>query len=70
MQISNVDTTGEWITRRTGIKERRISLKGAGESTTDLATSASLKACILLGDGAGAVVVASTRKHRLHHRFR
>jgi 3-oxoacyl-[acyl-carrier-protein] synthase-3 len=41
---SIVDTTDEWITRRTGIKERRISSKGGKESTTDLATQACLKA--------------------------
>jgi len=39
-----VDTTDEWIIRRTGIKERRISLKGERESTTDLTTQASVKA--------------------------
>jgi len=44
-----VDTTDEWITRRTGIKERRISVKGAKESTTDLATQASLKAIEMAG---------------------
>jgi 3-oxoacyl-[acyl-carrier-protein] synthase-3 len=30
---SIVDTTDEWITRRSGIKERRISSKGGREST-------------------------------------
>lgn len=44
-----VDTTDEWITRRTGIKERRISAKGEKESTTDLATQASLKAMEMAG---------------------
>jgi len=39
-----VDTSDEWIMRRTGIKERRISSDGQGEGTSDLATSASLKA--------------------------
>ena len=39
-----VDTTDEWIVRRSGIKERRISSNGRKESTTDLATQASLKA--------------------------
>jgi 3-oxoacyl-[acyl-carrier-protein] synthase-3 len=38
-----VDTSDEWIIRRTGIKERRISLKN-GESTADLASLASKKA--------------------------
>jgi len=41
---SIVDTSDEWITRRTGIKERRISSDGRGEDTSELATSASLKA--------------------------
>ena len=36
-----VDTSDEWITQRTGIKERRISL---GEDTTEMAVQASLKA--------------------------
>ena len=39
-----VDTSDEWITRRSGIKERRISSKGKKETATDLATQASLKA--------------------------
>jgi 3-oxoacyl-[acyl-carrier-protein] synthase-3 len=34
-----VDTTDEWITTRTGIKERRI-LKGEGKGTSDLAVEA------------------------------
>ena len=38
-----VDTSDEWITRRTGIKERRIS-QGEGENTFNLAADASLKA--------------------------
>ncbi|MBW2358920.1 MAG: ketoacyl-ACP synthase III, partial [Deltaproteobacteria bacterium] len=44
-----VDTTDEWITRRTGIKERHISSKGGNENTTDLATKASLKAIEMAG---------------------
>lgn len=36
-----VDTSDEWISSRTGIKERRIS---EGENTSDLATKAALKA--------------------------
>ncbi|GBG94580.1 3-oxoacyl-ACP synthase 3 [Ligilactobacillus salitolerans] len=35
-----MDTSDEWITARTGIKERRISL---GENTSDLCTKAALK---------------------------
>ncbi len=41
---SIVDTSDEWITRRTGIKERRISSNGQGENTSDMAATASLKA--------------------------
>jgi len=37
-----VDTTDEWITSRTGIKERRIAAEG--QSTSDLATEAAKKA--------------------------
>jgi len=44
-----VDTTDEWIIRRTGINERRLSSKGEHESTTDLATQASLNAMEMAG---------------------
>src|SRR5216110_3371524 len=37
-----VDTSDEWITTRTGIKERRIAAKG--EETSDMAAKAALKA--------------------------
>src|SRR5205809_2940765 len=37
-----VDTSDEWITTRTGIKERRIAAKG--EDTSDMAAKAALKA--------------------------
>ena len=37
-----VDTSDEWITTRTGIKERRIA--ASDEATSDLATNAALKA--------------------------
>src|SRR5689334_16053521 len=37
-----VDTSDEWITSRTGIKERRMA--AADEFTSDLATQAALKA--------------------------
>lgn len=39
-----VDTTDEWITSRTGIKERRI-LKGEGLGTSDMAAKAVLSLC-------------------------
>jgi len=44
-----VDTSDEWIVRRSGIKERRISSKERDESTADLATQASLKALEMAG---------------------
>src|SRR3954470_14416515 len=37
-----VDTSDEWITTRTGIKERRVAADG--EQTSDMATKAALKA--------------------------
>src|SRR5436853_2850841 len=37
-----VDTSDDWITTRTGIKERRVAAKG--EDTSDMATEAALKA--------------------------
>src|SRR6266567_3570595 len=37
-----VDTSDEWITTRTGIKERRIAAKD--EQTSDMASKAALKA--------------------------
>ena len=37
-----VDTSDEWITQRTGIKERRILEEG--KSTSDMATAAALDA--------------------------
>jgi 3-oxoacyl-[acyl-carrier-protein] synthase-3 len=39
-----VNTSDEWITRRTGIKQRRIASKEAGESTTELGARAALNA--------------------------
>jgi 3-oxoacyl-[acyl-carrier-protein] synthase-3 len=39
-----VDTTDEWITTRTGIKERRI-LKGEGKATSDLCAPVALEIC-------------------------
>lgn len=46
---SIVDTTDEWIIRRSGIKERRIASNGNKESTADLAAQASLKALEMAG---------------------
>lgn len=44
-----VDTSDEWIIRRTGIKERHISSIQEKESSTDMATMASLKALDMAG---------------------
>jgi len=42
LQKSGLDTTHEWIVKRTGVSERRIA--GADETTSDLGYKASLKA--------------------------
>ncbi len=39
-----VETSDEWITRRTGIKERRIAMSDKNESTTDLGALAARRA--------------------------
>ncbi|MEE8398830.1 MAG: beta-ketoacyl-ACP synthase III [Desulfobacterales bacterium] len=44
-----VDTSDEWITRRTGIKERHIASNARNESTADLASQAGLKAMEMAG---------------------
>jgi len=44
-----VDTNNEWIVRRSGIEERRISSKDLNETTTDLATQASKNALDMAG---------------------
>ena len=44
-----VDTSDEWIMRRTGIKERRISSNGGRENATDLTTQAAVKAIEMAG---------------------
>ncbi|MBN2419781.1 MAG: ketoacyl-ACP synthase III [Deltaproteobacteria bacterium] len=44
-----VETSDEWIRKRTGIEERHISMKDKDESTTALATEASLKAMDMAG---------------------
>jgi 3-oxoacyl-[acyl-carrier-protein] synthase-3 len=56
-----VDTTDEWITSRTGIKERRI-LKGEGKGTSDLMVPAALEALRKRGISASEVdlVIACT----------
>ena len=55
-----VETTDEWITSRTGIKERRIA--ATTEFTSDLATQAALRAMQMAGVGAeqiDLIIVAS-----------
>lgn len=44
-----VDTSDEWITRRTGIKERHIASNRRNESTADLSSQAALKAMEMAG---------------------
>ncbi len=44
-----VDTNNEWIVRRSGIEERRISSKDLNETTTDLAVQASRNALDMAG---------------------
>jgi 3-oxoacyl-[acyl-carrier-protein] synthase-3 len=44
-----VDTSDEWITRRTGIKECRISSNRQREDTSEMATRASLRALEMAG---------------------
>ena len=55
-----VETSDEWITTRTGIKERRLA--AADEFTSDLATKAALRAMEMAGVTAGQldlIIVAS-----------
>ncbi|MBW1867527.1 MAG: 3-oxoacyl-ACP synthase, partial [Deltaproteobacteria bacterium] len=49
-----VDTSEEWITTRTGIKERRI-LKGEGLGTSDMAVDAVKKILLKTGTSADEV---------------
>jgi 3-oxoacyl-[acyl-carrier-protein] synthase III len=63
-----VDTSDEWITRRTGIKERRISRKEIDESTTDLGTRAAKAAMEMADvspDQVDAIVVATVTADHL-----
>lgn len=48
-----VDTSDEWITRRSGIRERRVAMSGAGESTTELGARAARQALAMAGLTAG-----------------
>ncbi|MEJ2156319.1 MAG: ketoacyl-ACP synthase III [Desulfobacteraceae bacterium] len=63
-----VDTSDEWITRRTGIKERRVSNKNHKESTTDLGTAAARRALEMAGlspDNIDTIVVATVTADHL-----
>ena len=63
-----VETSDEWITRRTGIKERRISNKNADESTTALGTKAARAAMEMAGitpDQIDTIIVATVTADHL-----
>jgi 3-oxoacyl-[acyl-carrier-protein] synthase III len=63
-----VETSDEWITRRTGIKERRIACKEDGESTTDLGTRAAraaMEMADIAPDQIDAIVVATVTADHL-----
>ena len=63
-----VDTTDEWITRRTGIKERRIACRSIGESTTELgarAARAAMEMADVSPDKIDAIVVATVTADHL-----
>jgi 3-oxoacyl-[acyl-carrier-protein] synthase-3 len=47
LQKMGLDTTDEWITQRTGVRERRIAEPGV--NTSDLAYEASVKALEMAG---------------------
>ena len=62
-----VDTNNEWIVRRSGIEERRISSKDLNETTTDLATQASRNALDMAGispDNLDMIVVGTVTPDR------
>lgn len=50
-----VDTSDEWITRRTGIKQRRIAKIGNNETTADLGTKAARGALDMAGIDAARI---------------
>jgi len=64
---SIVDTTDEWIVRRSGIRERRISSTERDENTTDLSARASTKALEMAGvsaDELDMIVVGTVTSDR------
>ncbi len=50
-----VETSGEWIVRRTGIRERRIASRNRSENTAELASLAARRALDMAGLEAGEV---------------
>ncbi len=63
-----VDTSDEWITRRTGIKERRIASKNVNESTTDMGSQAAKAAMQMAGvtpDQIDTIIVATVTADHL-----
>ena len=65
---SIVDTTDEWIIRRSGIKERHISSMKRDESTTDMAALAGSRALDMAGVSSGEldmIVVGTVTSDRL-----
>jgi 3-oxoacyl-[acyl-carrier-protein] synthase-3 len=63
-----VDTSDEWITRRTGIKERRIASKSANECTTELglrAARSALEVADVSPDQIDTIVVATVTADNL-----
>ena len=57
-----VDTNDQWITERTGVKERRIA--GRGESTSTLGKAAALRALESAGLGVDDVVAALIKREQ------
>ncbi|MDY6881921.1 MAG: beta-ketoacyl-ACP synthase III [Thermodesulfobacteriota bacterium] len=65
---SIVDTSDEWIRRRTGIVERRISSTARNESTSAMAIESSLRAMDMAGVGASdldMIVVGTVTQDRM-----
>jgi 3-oxoacyl-[acyl-carrier-protein] synthase-3 len=63
-----VETSDEWITRRTGIKERRIASKHANESTTDMgsqAAKAAMEMARVTADQIDTIIVATVTADHL-----
>jgi 3-oxoacyl-[acyl-carrier-protein] synthase-3 len=63
-----VETSDEWITRRTGIKERRIASKHANESTTDMgsqAAKAAMEMARVTPDQIDTIIVATVTADHL-----